>query len=104
MLVMQARFNLPYQNQDEGIQLRCPRCFGPLGYLQDEDCTPHDCPACRSRLGCEQGIWKALLPERAARYSRFVENYESIQGSGRSRQYELRLLPCASLSRSLWPS
>ena len=36
---------------------------------------------CEIRLACEQGIWKALLPERAARYSRFVEDYESIRAA-----------------------
>lgn len=104
MPVMQARFKHPLQDQEEDIQLRCPRCFGPLGHLQDEDCAPHDCPACRSRLGCEQGIWKALLPERAARYSRFVENYESIraaEGRGSANSAYYLALPYRDLSGRL---
>jgi SAM-dependent methyltransferase len=104
MLVMQPRFKHPAQNQDESIELRCPRCFGSLGHLQSEDCTPHDCITCRSRLACEQGIWKALLPERAARYSRFVEDYESIraaEGRGSKNSAYYLSLPYRDLSGRL---
>jgi SAM-dependent methyltransferase len=104
MLVMQPRFKHPAQNQDESIELRCPRCFGSLGHLQSEDCTPHDCITCRSRLACEQGLWKALLPERAARYSRFVEDYESIraaEGRGSKNSAYYLSLPYRDLSGRL---
>src|ERR1700689_2336810 len=104
MLVAQTRFKPQYQEQNEGIQLRCPRCFGPLSHLQNEDCTPHDCITCRSRLACEQGIWKALLPERVARYSRFVEDYESIraaEGRGSTNSAYYLALPYRDLSGPL---
>src|ERR1700722_1684775 len=104
MLVTQTRFKPQYQDQDEGIRLRCPRCFGPLTHLQNEDCTPHDCSSCRSRLACEQGIWKALLPERVARYSRFVEDYESIraaEGRGSTNSAYYLALPYRDLSGRL---
>jgi ubiquinone/menaquinone biosynthesis C-methylase UbiE len=104
MLVTQTRFKPQYQEQNEGIQLRCPRCFGPLTHLQNEDCTPHDCITCRSRLACEQGIWKALLPERVARYSRFVEDYESIraaEGRGSTNSAYYLALPYRDLSGRL---
>src|ERR1700733_13733636 len=104
MLVTQTRLKRHYHAQEEGIQLRCPRCFSSLGHLQDEDCTPHDCLTCRSRLACEQGIWKALLPERAARYSRFVEDYETIraaEGRGSNSDEYYLALPYHDLSGGL---
>ncbi len=61
--------------------LRCPRCFGLMGSLRDNDGIALDCSTCKSRLACEHGIWKALTPERLARYARFVDNYESIRAS-----------------------
>jgi hypothetical protein len=67
--------------QCAGIRLRCPQCFGAIGYLQDEDATPLDCLICGFRLAREQGIWKALLPEATARYATFVKNYESIRAA-----------------------
>jgi SAM-dependent methyltransferase len=87
--------------QSTGIRLRCPRCFASIGMLQDEDCTPFDCQICRSRMACEQGIWKALLPERGARYARFVQDYESIrasEGRGSSNSDYYLALPYRDLS------
>ena len=86
--------------QSTGIGLRCPRCFAPIGILQDEAATPFDCQICKSRMACEQGIWKALLPERVARYARFVEDYESIRASEGRGSTNSGVLPGASLSRS----
>jgi SAM-dependent methyltransferase len=87
-----------------GVQLRCPRCGGSIGNLPEEGATPLVCLTCRSRLACEHGIWKALLPERWSHYSRFVEDYEFIRASeGRgsaSNDYYLAL-PYRDLSGRL---
>jgi SAM-dependent methyltransferase len=89
----------PEQSTD--IQLRCPRCFASIGVPQDQDATPFDCQICRSRMACEHGIWKALLPERVARYARFVEDYESIrasEGRGSANADHYLALPYRDLS------
>jgi SAM-dependent methyltransferase len=47
---------------------------------------PHDhtalgCFHCKVNLLCERGVWKALLPEREAYFSRFIEDYQFIRAS-----------------------
>jgi SAM-dependent methyltransferase len=78
-----------------GVMLRCPRCFESVGFLPETEAASIECFSCGSQLACEQGIWKALLPERAARYSQFVKDYESIraaEGRGsKSDEYYLAL-------------
>ena len=81
LLSPEAKLQDQYREPGAPVRLRCPCCFRSIGYLPDEDGTPIDCSTCTSRLACEEGIWKALLPDRAARYSRFVEDYESIRAS-----------------------
>jgi SAM-dependent methyltransferase len=53
------------------------------------------CSHCQVRIPYERGIWKALLPEREAHFSSFVEDYEFIreqEGRGSSKhQYYLAL-------------
>ena len=97
----QAQVQAAHGVQSAGIRLRCPRCFASIGYLQDEDATPLDCLICGFRLACEQGIWRALLPERVARYARFVKNYESIraaEGRGSTTADYYLALPYRDLS------
>jgi SAM-dependent methyltransferase len=67
--------------QSGEIMLRCPGCFGSIGYLEQAEAAEIVCSACGLRLSCEQGIWKALLPDRGARYSQFTNDYESIRAS-----------------------
>lgn len=81
LLSPEAQIKEHGRGQGTGVMLRCSRCFGLMGYLPDKDARALDCSTCLSRLACEQGIWKALLPERASRYSRFVQEYESIRAS-----------------------
>jgi SAM-dependent methyltransferase len=59
-----------------GVRLRCPRCGGWIGQLPDA-CTTDGtlvCSECYLRLACEQGIWRALLPERSEHFSCFMKN------------------------------
>ena len=81
LLTPQAQLKDHFQELGTGVMLRCPRCFGLMGDLRDNDGIALDCSTCESRLACEHGIWKALPPERLARYARFVDNYESIRAS-----------------------
>ena len=96
LLTPQAQLKDHYQEPFAGVMLRCPRCFSLLDNF--------DCSACGSRLACEQGIWKALLPERRARFARFVENYESIraaEGRGSTDADYYLALPYRDLSGRL---
>jgi SAM-dependent methyltransferase len=97
----QAQVRQHHGVQSAGIRLRCPRCFGAIGYLQDEDATPLDCLICGTRLACEQGIWRALLPEAVTRYAGFVKNYQSIraaEGRGSATAGYYLALPYRDLS------
>jgi ubiquinone/menaquinone biosynthesis C-methylase UbiE len=55
------------------IALRCPRCFAPVDAL--------DCAACGFKMRVEDGVVRALLPERAKHYAHFIEDYESIRAA-----------------------
>jgi SAM-dependent methyltransferase len=70
-----------YAEQGTEIMLRCPGCFRSIGYLQQAEAAVVDCSACGLRLGCERGIWRALLPDRILRYARFINDYQSIRAS-----------------------
>src|SRR5580704_4878916 len=87
-----------------GVMLRCPRCFDSIGFLPEKGAAEIECSTCESRLACEQGIWKALLPERAARYAQFVQDYESIraaEGRGSNSDEYYLALPYHDLSGRL---
>jgi ubiquinone/menaquinone biosynthesis C-methylase UbiE len=80
--------------------LRCPRCHRVIGALESAS-TFHACPHCPFRIPCEGGVWRALLPERAAYFSRFVEDYEFIrarEGRGSSSAEYYLALPDQDLS------
>src|ERR1700733_729666 len=81
LLSPQAQLKNHFQEPGTGVRLRCPRCFGPVGDLLNEHSSAFDCSNCGWKLLHEEGIWKALLPKRAARYAGFVENYESIRAA-----------------------
>ena len=89
-MLLSAEVQLKEQSQARGtgVMLRCPRCFDPIGFLPEKDAASIECFACESRLACEQGIWKALLPERAARYSQFVTGLRIHSSSGRTGQQQ----------------
>jgi SAM-dependent methyltransferase len=93
-----------YTEQSTEIMLRCPGCFGSIGYLKQAEAAVIDCSACGLRLSCERGIWKALLPDRVARYSQFINDYESIrasEGRGSAESDYYLALPYRDLSGRL---
>jgi len=104
LLSVQPQLTNQSQARGTGVMLRCPRCFHPIGSLPDTDAVAIECSACETRLPCEQGIWRTLLPERVARYSRFVQDYESIraaEGRGSDTDAYYLALPYRDLSGRL---
>ena len=60
-----------------GVRLQCPLCGSALDGL--------DCRACEFIMPVSDGIIRALTPNRAAHYSRFIQDYEDIRAAeGRS--------------------
>lgn len=53
------------------LQLRCPRCGIDINGLA--------CPACGFTIVISDGIGRALLPESAAHFARFMRDYERIR-------------------------
>jgi SAM-dependent methyltransferase len=80
LLSHQAQTKRASGEASTSIRLRCPRCGRSIGDL------PHDhatviCAHCKVNMPCERRVWKALLPEREAHFSRFVEDYQFIRAS-----------------------
>ncbi|MEA3007899.1 MAG: hypothetical protein QOI94_3168, partial [Acidobacteriaceae bacterium] len=80
-MLLSAELTEQSQVRNTGVMLRCPQCFDSIGFLPEKDAASIECSTCDARLSCDQGIWKMLLPERAARYSQFVQDYESIRAA-----------------------
>jgi SAM-dependent methyltransferase len=66
-----------------GLRLQCPRCGGWIGYLPKTTAgdTTLSCSDCCLKLACAHGIWRSLLPERAAHFSRFMKDYQFIRSA-----------------------
>lgn len=112
----------------DGIALRCPRCGGNFVSSELEslsDKSEHDCEECRFTLRLDDGIWRALPPERISYFSQFAADYQSIRSSeGRgsegpayylnlpyrdttghnSAQWKIRARTFEFLSKSMLPS
>jgi len=56
-----------------GVCLQCPRCRASMDGL--------DCLRCAFQLRNNDGIIRALTPERAAHCARFIEDYERIRAA-----------------------
>ena len=69
------------------LRLQCPQCGGALGSLREDDFPPEflmSCTICRFQMLNEDGIWRALPPVRAAYFSRFIREYQTVrQAEGR---------------------
>lgn len=81
--------------RNTGLKLQCPHCGGYVGYINEATAADDAnllCSGCYMPLRCEQGIWRALLPDREAHFSQFMEDYERIRvaegrGSANSGYY-----------------
>jgi len=90
------------------IVLQCPSCQRSLGLFPLGSVAAHryDCSHCYYTMYPENGIWQALIPERLAYFSRFIEEYQNIrtaEGRG-SLQPEFYIhLPYKDISgRNIW--
>jgi SAM-dependent methyltransferase len=91
LLAQKEQFGEFVSIRDLAFCLRCPRCHQPLGILGASLAT-RTCSRCEVRIPCVGGIWKALLPEREAYFSSFIEDYEYIRaqegrGSNNAKYY-----------------
>ena len=101
LLTMPELVKTDRTEQSTEIMLRCPGCFGSIGHLEQAETAVMDCFTCGLRLRCERGIWKALLRDREVRYSKFVNDYESIraaEGRGSAESAYYLALPHRDLS------
>lgn len=77
----------PASGDCQGITLACPRCKTPLYRVgaNQLQCANHaGCPEAGTVFQRSQGIWRFLLPDRAAHFQQFLRDYESIrQAEGR---------------------
>ncbi|HWQ13627.1 MAG TPA: class I SAM-dependent methyltransferase [Roseiflexaceae bacterium] len=80
-----------------GFALACPACRAALE-VEGDAAMCAGCGAAYRRTG---GIWRLLLPERAAYFARFVAEYEAVrraEGRGAEGPDYYRALPFADLS------
>jgi SAM-dependent methyltransferase len=67
-----------------------------------------NCASCSFRLQCDDGIWKALLPSRAAHFDKFMREYRNVriaEGRGSNQSDYYLALPYRDLSgrnRAQW--
>ena len=77
----------------------CPRCRTELERIDPERLT---CPKDGLEFRNVDGIWRFLLPESEAHYTRFIEDYETVRLSeerGSTDAAYYRALPFRDLSR-----
>lgn len=89
------------------IQLRCPNCFRDLGALDTTDPSASAvCPGCGFTGSNQEGIWRALAPDREERFRRFVQEYQEVralEGRGSSIADFYLKLPYADITgRHRW--
>ncbi len=92
-----------FNDEPEEFRLQCPRCERLIRHLPNKSATDTIlvCSDCCLKLPCEQGIWKSLLPERAAHFSRFMADYQfirSAEGRGSTKAEYYLALPYRDLS------
>jgi ubiquinone/menaquinone biosynthesis C-methylase UbiE len=74
--------SVAHEGTSDGILLLCPRCGEKLGLLNKassiQDAAVR-CASCGSETECKAGILRALSAERAAHFSRFITDYETVR-------------------------
>ena len=93
-------------NLSQGLDLRiqCPQCSTSLGRIQREASSSElllNCSNCFFQLRSDNGIWKALLPARAAHFERFIREYQAVrvaEGRGSDNPDYYLALPYHDLS------
>ena len=80
------------------IPFACPRCRAKLELNAPDRVT---CPRDGLEFWKKDGIWRFLLPESEAHYSRFIADYETVrrsEGRGSTSANYYRALPFKDLS------
>ena len=80
------------------VALACPECKTVLVPGGPDEMV---CPQEGHRYTKQDGVWRCLPPERAARYEAFLKDYEAIrsaEGRGATRPEYYRALPFTDLS------
>lgn len=76
--------SLEQRNQ---LALQCPHCGSAVGAIHYGAAMVLDtgfrCASCSFLLANEQGIWKAITPERLRYYERFLMEYQIVRASER---------------------
>jgi SAM-dependent methyltransferase len=81
--------------------LICPRCRADLNLTAIDELR---CPNDGLRFACIDGVWRFLLPERAAAYEQFISEYETVrraEGRGVGGADYYRALPYFDLSERM---
>src|SRR3984957_6095269 len=84
MIAMDHKESIDFRaNEDNDVRLRCPRCGGWISSLSHTNVSDAIlvCSDCCLKLSSEEGIWRALLPERVSHFSRFIRDYEFIRSA-----------------------
>jgi SAM-dependent methyltransferase len=86
------------------LRLLCPRCKTSMGRVPEQASVlerPLVCRACSFHLREQEGIWCALLPERANYFQRFMREYQIVrtaEGRGSDSDDYYLALPYRDLS------
>jgi SAM-dependent methyltransferase len=87
---LEAASTIHYAHSE--VCLQCPRCDGWIGHLPDTNIADNSllCSNCYFKLENEHGIWRALLPDRAAHLSPAMKADQcvpSTEGRGSAEYY-----------------
>jgi SAM-dependent methyltransferase len=70
-----------------GLVLGCPHCGAGVDRVASSTELAFACGACEFSIPLQNGIWRALPPERAKHFSSFIRDYERIRAAeGRGSQ------------------
>ncbi|MCL4263301.1 MAG: methyltransferase domain-containing protein [Anaerolineae bacterium] len=93
-----------YSAAMKDFEFACPRCRGALTAVSP---AAYHCAADGLTFTCEAGIWRFLLPERAAHFAQFMQEYETVrqaEGWGGPTADYYRALPVVTTGdhREIW--
>ena len=83
------------------IPFACPRCHTELQQTSPDELS---CVRDGYRFACLDGIWRFLLPERAAYFEKFMQEYETIrkaEGRGSQSSAYYQALPYQDLNGNM---
>jgi SAM-dependent methyltransferase len=86
------------------LGIGCPQCRTLVGRIREGNAAAGSlftCPNCLFQLHRVEGIWRALLPARAAHFERFLREYQAVraaEGRGSDNADYYLALPYRDLS------